>query len=144
MTPSCSDYELRAAVIDLALRRGGLQAPAATCGFRASSSGLSYVLVDRQGNPLDRLPKAAVVSQVEKRRARLDHLIRRVLHQRIPTTQWRTAMRLLLGIVPCLLYLAVLLQQRFRWQRAMDDLLLQWTSLGRPDPVERAANEGPI
>lgn len=179
MTTSCSDDELRAAAIDLAVRRGGLQAPPASCGFRASSSGLSYVLVDTQGNPLARLPKAAVVSQVEKRRARLDHLIHRVSHQRIPTTHGRSAMRLrsweerglawalsthrpvpepvfgslqlvitalllLLGIVPGLIYLAVLLQQRFRWQRAMENLLLQWTSLGRPDPVERAANEGPV
>lgn len=184
--------ELRAAAIDLALRRGSLRTPDAVAGFRASGGGVSCVLMDGLGKPLARLPRSAVARQVERRRQRLDQLLRRSRRQRFPDTHWRTALRLrswevraqawglsthrpvpepvfsgrqlaitalllLLGILPGLLYLASLLLQRFRRQRAMDDLLRTWTSRGRPDPVEggsaslpqgaepfRSSNEGPI
>jgi UPF0716 family protein affecting phage T7 exclusion len=47
------------------------------------------------------------------------------------------ALLLLLGLVPGLLYLGLLLLQRFRRQRALLDLVRAWTFRGRPDPLER-------
>jgi hypothetical protein len=92
--PDAAEAELQAAALDLALHQGSLRSPEAVAGFRASSGGLSWVLLDGQGNPLARLPRSAVVRQAERRRQRLDQLLSNARRRGVSATHWRTALRL--------------------------------------------------
>ncbi len=176
--PTEHHEELLAAAVDVALRRGRFSDPSRVSGAHSSTTDWTFKLRDSEGQPLARVPLAAARRQLQKRRQRLQRLLRPRGRQQRLSGAWRaslrlrpwedralawalsshrpapepafgrrqlllTALLLALGVLPGLLYLALLLPQRQRHARQMEALVRVWKSLGKPDPATDQATAGP-